>query len=375
MDMRHAPRGSRHGAISDHGAMGMLATGVDSPVPDRSPVSPFATLVDHFNAALCMRDTFRVRACGGNRLCLEVNPVLGAGRADLHRFHNGLTLNIGDYAFSDGLEEPYPALGPQFNVSIMLGGRLEMTALETGGRHHIATGQVWLRAGDIGPMRARLAAGVRMRGLSIDVPAAMAEEWREDGPRAFNTAIAGILASVDPVCARVPAATGRILEIADALVDANTETACGRLRAESLALGLLSEVLAPDATPDQITGIGARVAREKKAALDEAMDILRAEWWDPPTIAQVARRVGLNECYLMAGFRERFGTTIAGTIRALRMAEARRLIEREGQSVKQAAETVGYRHVGYFAAVFHRVHGCLPSSLGARRGGRDAREE
>jgi len=314
-------------------------------------------------------EALRVRACAEARLRLELDPVLGAGRMDLQQFRSGLTLGIGDYAMRDAMAESYPAIRSHFGFSIMLKGRFDLTAPDMGVQQRVTDGQVWLRAGDIGAIHARVAPGVRMRGLSIEIPPEMAEHWREDGPRAFNAAIAGILAGSGAVCARVTAVRGRVLEIADALVDADTDTVCGRLHAESLALELLAGLLAPEAAPDAMAGSGGRGGGRRTAALDEAMDILRAEWLDPPTIARLSRRVGLNECYLKAGFRERFGMTVAGCVRALRMAEARRLIEREGQSVQQAALAVGFSNPSHFAAAFRRVHGCAPSRLGARQTG------
>ncbi|MBB4315629.1 helix-turn-helix transcriptional regulator [Roseospira marina] len=331
--------------------------------------SQFATLADYYTEQFGARDALRVRACAETRLCLELNPVLGSGRMDLQQFRNGLTLSVGDYAVRDEMAESYPAIGPHFGFSIVVDGRFDLSAPDMGVHQPVSDGEVWLRAGDIGAMHARVAPGMRMRGLSIEIPPEMAEDWRTDGPRALNAAIAGILTGSGTVCARVPAVSRRVLEIADALVDANADTACGRLHTESLALDLLARLLAPDADPAEVAGLGGRVGGRRIAALDEAMDILRSEWLDPPTIARLSRRVGLNECYLKAGFRDRFGTTIAGCVRALRMAEARRLIERDGQSVQQAAVAVGFSNPSHFAAAFRRVHGCAPSRLGAKRTG------
>ncbi len=370
MDVKQTPDGFHYGAAPAPDAIAVPAADAGSrpSVPHRS--RQMACLTDYFTKDFNASDALRVRASDRNRLCLEVDPRLGAGRLDLLEFHNGLTLGSADYAFSNALEEFSPAPGPQVRFYMMLDGRFDLTVPDLGVRDHVAAGHVWLRARDIGAMRTRVAAGVRMRGLSIDVPPTMAEEWRAQGPRTLNAAIGGILDDTGPVFARVPAVNGHSLAIANALVDTDTETVCGRLHAESLALDLLARLLAPDATTDTIAGIGGRSRRHREVALDEAMDILRAEWMDPPTIARLARRVGLNECYLKSDFRERFGTTIAGCVRALRMTAARRLIERDGLSVQQAAQAVGYANAGHFAAAFRRVHGCPPSRFGARRAGR-----
>lgn len=368
MDVMRGSNGSGHGVPPDRNAIAVAASDANAPARVLPEASRFAGLSAYYTDQVSVREALRVRACAGSRLSVELEPVLGTGRMDLHQFRNGLTLSVGDYTLWGDMEESYPSLGHQFGFSIMLDGRFDVTAPDFGIRQHVAHRQVWLRAGEFGATRRSAAAGTRMRGLSVNVPADMVEEWREDGPRAFNPAFGRILSTADLVYERVASVNGQILNIADALVDANTDTACGRLHAESLALDLLTRLLAPEAGPEQIAGAGARLGRHRQVALDEAMDILQAEWLDPPTISRLARRVGLNECYLKAGFRERFGATIAGTVRTLRMTEARRLLERDGYSVHQAAQAVGYAHAGYFAAVFRTEYGCLPSQIGVRRG-------
>lgn len=326
--------------------------------PPRPP-HYFVQVSEYYTQKTSIRETFSTRVRTDTRLCLDVGKAHGAGRVDIHKFRDGLTLSVADYCLRAALEDSYALMGPQFGFSLMLRGRFELTAPALGLRDQVAGGQTWLRAGDLGVLHGRSAALERMRGLSIDVPTDMVDTWREDGPRAFNRAIGGILAGHGPVCTRLDGTDDRLWTVAETLHGANMNTPCGRLRAESLALDLLARLLAPDTPPRDC------FCRRKQAALDEAMDILRAEWTDPPTIARLARRIGLNECYLKAGFRERFGMTIAGYVRTLRMVEARRLIEQEGHSVQQAALSVGFSNPSHFSAAFRRIHGCNPSRVAA----------
>lgn len=92
----------------------------------------------------------------------------------------------------------------------------------------------------------------------------------------------------------------------------------------------------------------------------------RCEWSNPPTIAGLARRVGLNECYLKAGFRRRTGQPIGENVRNLRMELALELIESGRASILQTALAVGYPNPSHFSAAFKRHHGRLPSSYLAR---------
>ena len=49
----------------------------------------------------------------------------------------------------------------------------------------------------------------------------------------------------------------------------------------------------------------ARAPRHWQRAVDEALHILHAEWSEPLTIARLARRAGINKCYLKEMFRLR----------------------------------------------------------------------
>ncbi|TVR35736.1 MAG: AraC family transcriptional regulator [Spirochaetaceae bacterium] len=60
--------------------------------------------------------------------------------------------------------------------------------------------------------------------------------------------------------------------------------------------------------------------------------MLLTHYANPPTITELSAAVGLNRTRLKAGFRDRFGTTIFGFIRAQRMQRALLLL-RDGSQV------------------------------------------
>ena len=80
---------------------------------------------------------------------------------------------------------------------------------------------------------------------------------------------------------------------------------------------------------------------------------------------QLARRVGLNECYLKRHFRQRTGLGIAAFVRQQRMACALALLESGPCAVQDVARHVGYQSLGHFARAFRAAHGCLPSDVRA----------
>jgi len=95
--------------------------------------------------------------------------------------------------------------------------------------------------------------------------------------------------------------------------------------------------------------------------LHDARRILEVEFAEPPSLPELAHRIGTNDFKLKRGFREEFGITVFGYVRKLRMERARSLLERGDLSVTEAALAVGYGHFGYFASAFKKTFGVLPS--------------
>ncbi|HEY0714994.1 MAG TPA: AraC family transcriptional regulator [Polyangia bacterium] len=83
----------------------------------------------------------------------------------------------------------------------------------------------------------------------------------------------------------------------------------------------------------------------------------------PPTLAELARAVGLNEFKLKAGFRTLFDNSVFGYLRVQRMERARRLLAQRDLSVTEVAARVGYENPSKFAAAFRKHFGVSPSAL------------
>jgi len=97
--------------------------------------------------------------------------------------------------------------------------------------------------------------------------------------------------------------------------------------------------------------------------IHEAAHLLEQHLEAPPSLLQLARWVGLNDCTLKRGFRQVFGTTVFGYLRQRRLEQARQLLLEQQLSVTEAATAVGYTHVGHFAAAFKRAFGVSPRQL------------
>lgn len=94
--------------------------------------------------------------------------------------------------------------------------------------------------------------------------------------------------------------------------------------------------------------------------IHEARELLIERSADPPSLHEIAVRVGVNCNKLKYGFREVFGTTVFGYLRKLRLEQARRLLEDGDHSVTEVAFEVGYNSLSHFARVFKETYGTSP---------------
>lgn len=94
--------------------------------------------------------------------------------------------------------------------------------------------------------------------------------------------------------------------------------------------------------------------------IHHAKDILLQNHSSPPSLLDLARQVGLNDCTLKRGFRQVFGTTAFTVLRQARMERAKQLLETEQIGVREAAKMVGYASPTSFSNAFHNTFGVNP---------------
>lgn len=101
--------------------------------------------------------------------------------------------------------------------------------------------------------------------------------------------------------------------------------------------------------------------------LRAARDILEHQLAPAPTIADVARSVGMSKTALTKGFKAVYGETVFEFSVRCRMRRALELMGERRYSIEQIAEAAGYAHSTSFATAFRRHFGMRP--VEARRGG------
>ena len=135
-----------------------------------------------------------------------------------------------------------------------------------------------------------------------------------------------------------------------------------RLYLESKVLELITHKLSQIAFTESSLRNPSALRPSDIERIHEAKDILIRNIENPPSLLQLARKVGLNDYKLKIGFRQVFGTTVFGYLRECRMERARLLFEKRELNVADVAFAVGYTHLGHFAAMFKKQFGIKPSS-------------
>ncbi|MBI4625823.1 MAG: helix-turn-helix transcriptional regulator [Verrucomicrobia bacterium] len=105
------------------------------------------------------------------------------------------------------------------------------------------------------------------------------------------------------------------------------------------------------------------LTRNVTGRIHAAAEALKRDLETPPTLAVLARSVGLSETTLKRGFRQVFGTTVFGYLRERRMERARSLLQSGEATVLEAAARVGFSNPSNFAAAFRRQFGLNPKEF------------
>lgn len=97
--------------------------------------------------------------------------------------------------------------------------------------------------------------------------------------------------------------------------------------------------------------------------LYQARKIMGDRLDNPPSLTELARQIGFNECTLKRGFRQLFGTTVFGYLHQQRMEYARQLLLERELNIAQISKKVGYASQSRFATAFRKKFGVNPKAF------------
>lgn len=94
--------------------------------------------------------------------------------------------------------------------------------------------------------------------------------------------------------------------------------------------------------------------------LRRARTILNREYSAPPTVPQLAQRVGMSETQLKSAFKSTYGSTILQYCIDRRIEAAKLLLREKNYSIAEIADIIGYDDHSAFSRAFRRSSGISP---------------
>ncbi|QUY43764.1 AraC family transcriptional regulator [Acaryochloris marina] len=135
-----------------------------------------------------------------------------------------------------------------------------------------------------------------------------------------------------------------------------------RLYIESKTLELIGLYFDQLLSNDRSQHQGAGLSGDEVDRIHYARDIILSQIDNPPTLLELAHRVGLNDRKLKQGFRQVFGTTVFSYLHKHRMEQAQQLLLMPGATIAGVAQAVGYRSPEAFSVSFRRTFAISPKA-------------
>jgi len=140
------------------------------------------------------------------------------------------------------------------------------------------------------------------------------------------------------------------------------DTLSKKLYLEGKTMELVSQSMAR-LFPRKIACSGPSLHLAEIERIRRARDILVSDLEHPPSLFELASRVGINKNKLNQGFHHLFGTSVFDYLRICRLERARTLLENTQMNVTEVAFEVGYAQHSNFTKAFKKYFGVAPSRM------------
>lgn len=285
-----------------------------------------------------------------------VPECLGRGYSSGMELLPGVWLSFLDYEYHQDLIVKVPAHAHLIEIGVFLSGFLGNDIHPTlGGSRGYFSGS------GVSPAYAQQhQGGQRLTCVNVEIePELLDSFFLDDRQRYFDT-VRQLFKGEDWKVSFYPTGTLAMRSLAQQLWNAPYRGAAKRMYLQAKVFELLAMHL------DLISGDSAQIPYspglkpDTIARLHHAKEILATQFENPPSLVELAQQVGIGDRTLRRGFRELFGTTVIGYLTQQRMQRAKQLLQEGQWTVAEVARTVGYGHLGHFAAAFKRQFGVTP---------------
>lgn len=294
--------------------------------------------------------------------------ALGQGQRQLTVFREGLQLWLDDVVYDRAIHLDYVYQIPQLTLTFYLSGdfRIVNPGLAKEEDRSEANGESCIcylpnvRSIEYYPAQQSL----RRITLSVELEFLRSYSDGQEFPALIQQLLEG--QPIDPFHQTFGLAPRTIQPILQQILTCPYQGALRQMFLESKSLELLTLQLARWAKDEQLSTPATRWKPHDLEKLDRAKEILRQSIEYPPSLIDLARQVGLNDCKLKQGFRQVFGTTVFGYLRACQMEQAKQLLRETDLSITEIATRVGYSSLPAFSNAFYKQVGMSPQAFRQR---------
>ena len=97
--------------------------------------------------------------------------------------------------------------------------------------------------------------------------------------------------------------------------------------------------------------------------INKAQELLLSDLEHPPSLTELAQKIGINTNKLKTAFKAQFGVPVFKYLQNERLKKAYHLIKHQDMSIQEAAWAVGYDSLGSFSNAFEKKFGYRPSQV------------
>lgn len=291
--------------------------------------------------------------------------ALGQGQRKLTVFRPGLQLWLDDVIYDRPIQLDYVYQIPELTLTFYLSGdfRVVNPGLAKEEDRSEANGESCIcylpnvRSIEYYPAQQPL----RRITLSVDVEFLRSYAEEQTFPALIRQLLAG--QPIDPFHQTFGIASRTLQPILQQILTCPYQGGLRQMFLESKSLELLALQFARWAKDEQRSPASTRWKPQDLEKLERAKEILQHSIEYPPSLVDLAQQVGLNDCKLKQGFRQVFGTTVFGYLRACQMQQAKQLLRETDLYVTEIAARVGYSSLPAFSNAFYKQVGMSPQSF------------
>jgi AraC-like DNA-binding protein len=282
--------------------------------------------------------------------------LLGEGYWRVIELRSGLELSIGDLQLCDCITTEHPEHEEYLEFHFHFSGQHEdcYASLDTGHYYFAGSGLI--------PER-KTNCYEKQPFLEIDffVQPELMRSFAGNSEGQLPKELQHLIRKPDePIYYRKGTATQTMQKIGQQILHCHYQSVAKRIYLESKVLELLGILILQEI---DIHNGNSNLHPLRPDVIDRihyAEEIILQKLDNPPSLSELARLVGLNECTLKRGFRYCFGTSVFSYMRNYKLEQARKMLEAGEMNITEIARVMGYTSRSPFAAAFRKQFGVNP---------------